>query len=264
MSENASYTTTAMVESSSANLRDALRSRGIEIWDESAWATARERADQLRETLREELEKRAAVGCDMGAQSTTRAGSMLAAFLRVSAFREVAVQTKEDILTGIKSSLKEAESLEWIDEGVAKSLENRIELLASAVQEDLCRVEREITVAAVARSMSDLGYVVEPRGGSLKGTQGRICLWAEVSHCGDLSLDCSGWSGLACLEEVRRFEVRLVREGLILKKTAENIHGDPKGGVLVQRLEPLFPEFRRTGLEMRPVTIQAITQKGGK
>ncbi|MGV8080937.1 MAG: hypothetical protein AB2L22_12885 [Syntrophales bacterium] len=264
MSESTSYTTTAMVESSGATLRDALRSRGIEIRDESAWTTARERADQLREALGKEMEQRASAGCDMGEHTTTRAEAMLTAFLRVSAFQEVAVQTKGDILTEIRSSLRGAESLERMDDGAAKSLENRIELLASAVQEDLCRVEREVTTAAVARSMSDLGYIVEPRGGSLKGTRGRICLWAEVSPWGDLSLDYSGWSGLACLEEVRRVEARLAREGLILKKTAGHVHGDPKGGVLAQRLEPLFPEFRRTGLEKRPVTAQTITQKGGR
>jgi len=267
VSENVSYTATVLSGGSENVLREALQSKGVQIRNDSAWTTARERSDRLQEELRAELARHTAAVSSLGTQAGIRAGAMLSAFLRVPAFREYAEQTRSGLLAEIRNGLEEVRSPGLSDPergNVASAIENRIENLATQIQEDLCTTERDALAGIVSRSLGSLGYLVENRGGSLKATANRTCVWVEVSPWADISLDFSGWSGMACLREVRRVEERLAREGLTLRKTAEHNHGNPRGGAVAQRLKPLFPAFRRSGLVIHETSRQTITQKGGQ
>jgi hypothetical protein len=182
---------------------------------------------------------------------------MLRAFCEVAVFKSYAEKTRakdlEDLREGIlfprgKSPTPPKETYSPLQ------IQERIESLASVVQKELCQVEKEALLVTVSDALADRGYRLERNADSLKATMNRSCIWVEANEWGELSLDFSGFSGLSCLEEVKRTEEEFARKGLMLIRTSSEFHGRPEGGILAGRLEILFPVFRRMDANQSQVT----------
>ena len=256
MSEYISYSTTAMVGGAGSAVREALRKRGIFFHDARAWATARKRAEELEKLVQQELEARRETGLDESSLNSTqkeivRLESMLLAFCGVPELAGCAEKTRGRELNSLKAEIKNMRQAMGKSDNMPELLESatnaqkRLEKLATDVQKGLCQVEKEVMVETVSTALHDLGYLVDSRGNSLKATVGQTCVWAETNDFGELFIDLSGFSGLSCMKEMIRVEGQFKKLGLVLKRSTSHSHGRPEGGVLVRKLRPLFPEFRR-------------------
>lgn len=176
---------------------------------------------------------------------------MLSAFCKVSAFKAFAEQKQGTELLSIQKEVRNLSVALAMDKNwpeIIKACGNtqkRLEGFASGIQEKLCQVEKEVMLETVSAALHEVGYLTEIRGDALKATLGQTCVWAETNQFGELSLDLSGFSGLSCMKEMSRVEGQLKRRGLVLKRSSTNDHGRPEGGVLVKKLRPLFPQFKR-------------------
>ncbi len=179
-----------------------------------------------------------------GGEDLVRAQAMWSAFSRVPEFREYAAQIKAAEFRELEQGFSRLSP--GLGRGAdADRLAGRLEKLAAEVQRELCQVEQQVVVETVAAALEEEGYLVDRRGGRLKATRGLTCVWAEVDPFAELALDMSGFSGLDCVREMGKIEKRLRAKGLRIERNTTQSHGRPAGGVLAQKLRPLFPEFKR-------------------
>jgi hypothetical protein len=262
MSETVSYNARTLNGKAGRAVLENLKSRGIFFRDLRAWATARERVEELHRKLQEDFSRCSPVNLgdgtgDLANQECTRAEAMLRAFCGVAAFKTYAEKTRgkdlEDLREGILFLRGKRPNLPK-EMYSPLQIQERIESLASVVQKELCQVEKEALLTTVFDALADLGYRLERNGDSLKATMNRSCIWMETNEWGELSLDFSGFSGLSCLEEVKRTEEAFARKGITLTRTSSEFHGRPEGGILAGRLEILFPVFRRMDANQSQVT----------
>jgi hypothetical protein len=255
MSEYISYSTTAMDGGSGSAVRQALRRQGIFFHDNKAWATARQRAEQLDKLLKEEMDKYPDNSLNESETSDVqkeinRVTAMFSAFSHVEEFRLGAEALNGLALQGIQrelTKLRQSEKNQKYSQALltmAIMTEKRIENLASDIQQKLCQVEKKVMFETVSASLHELGYLVEARGHCLRATRGQTCIWAEANPYGELAMDLSGFSGLSCIKEMARVEAELQKRGVILKRSASDSHGKPEGGALVKKLRPMFPKFK--------------------
>jgi hypothetical protein len=269
MSENTYYQSVAVAGPADKALAGALNRRGIFFHDTAAWETARKRSETLQEKFELELrEKQKSVLDNPSMQEIVKAESMLASFNKISVFRETASQIRplecDNILQDINRlrSVFEEGRCDSVFSEQANALQKRVADLASNVQETLCRAEEEAILQTTSFSLSSLGYIVEQKGSAIKATRGHICLWAKTTPWSELSLDFSGYSGRQCLDEKRRVEKELGKNGLILGNPKNQFHGKPEGGAVALSLAPLFPVFK--GLKNRGTqTVNKITGRFG-
>lgn len=254
MSENVSYSAVAI---DGGAVRESLATRKIFLHDDAAWQSTEERAEALRKGLKQELDSmsRKAV---LSSKSTNhclleahRLDSMMAAFSRVPAFKAFAEQAHAEEFARLRveaaafsSQSEKAESNNVLMQSVLAGQE-RLKTLATTVQKELCLVEKEVLLGAVASTLSGLGYLVETNGDALKATCNQTGFWAKAGDRGELAVDLSGHSGLSCMNEMVRIEEGLRSRGVRLRKNSSTPHGRPEGGSLVTTLRPLFPEFRK-------------------
>lgn len=256
MSEYVSYSTTAMDGGSGGAVREALRRRGIFFHDNQAWATARERTEQLENHLEREMNKcfNSSLGklatCNAH-QQINRLEAMAAAFSQVEAFRVAAetlhsneIKEVQEELAALRQNEKNQRNSQALA-NMAIRAQKGFEKFASDVQQELCQLEKKVMFETVSLSLHELGYIVEARGDFLKAIRGQTCIWAETNIYGELSMDLSGFSGFSCMKELARVEAELRKKGVMLQRSASQPHARPEGGALVKKLRPLFPQFKK-------------------
>ena len=265
MSEYTSYSSSAMSGGAGAAVVGGFSQQGISFRDVKAWTTARERAEVLAKNVENELRNQEINDFNNSRMCSVEreyvhVEAMLSAFSKVPEFREYAQQAKTIEFQGIKDDLKASRlkrnNFSESNNGAAKLLRSRLEKLAGEVQEELCRVERKVMSDTTSSVLKEMGYLVERKGGLLKGSRGLTCIWAEVNQFGDLSMDMSGFSGLACVEEMHRIENKLKERGVDMKRKASQSHYRPEGGVLVQKIEKVFPEFKKMKTSLSTSTVK--------
>jgi len=255
MSEYTSYSSSGMSGSAGGAVVSSLSQNGISFHDVKAWTTARERAEVLADELEKELR-----GQKVNYLGNSKTGSMshdyayveamLSAFCKIPEFREYTEQTRMTELQEVRNELKVI-SLAGNDNRAVRTirsnglLRRRLEKLAGDVQQELCQIEKKVMRDTTSSVLEELGYLVEKQGGFLRGTRGLTCIWAEVNQFGDLSMDMSGFSGLACVNEMHRIENKMQERGVNIKREVSQPHYRPEGGVLVQQLRQVFPEFKK-------------------
>lgn len=253
MSEYTSYSVSA---TPGGAVRETLRRRGIFFHDDAAWQGAEERAEALRKEVRQALDsmsgRNGLAGMDEKMSlETTRLNCMLKSFCKVPAFKAFAEQGRSGDFEKLRGQIaaltygsKKREPHQGLLEAVL-SAQKTLEGFAASVQRDLCMAEKEAVLDTMASTLTQLGYVVEVKGDVLKATCDQMGVWARANEQGELGIDVSGFSGLSCMQELARIEERLRREGVRMRRTSSTPHGRPEGGVLVNNLRPLFPEFRK-------------------
>jgi len=250
---------------SGSAVREALKQNGIFFHDIKAWATARQRAEELENRLAQEMNKscnNSLMNIDAGntRKEINRLDAMVTAFSQVQPFSELAKAKHgkefKDIHTVLTHLKKSADHTGGLQEVAATAVhtQNRLERLACDVQQELCRVEKEVMLDAVSSSLNDIGYLMETRGDVLRATRGQTCIWAKTNPYGELSMDISGFSGLSCMKEIASVEDELKKRGVLLKRSSSQSHGRPEGGVLVKKLKPFFPSFKN--VEKRRSNVQ--------
>ncbi|MDI6755838.1 MAG: hypothetical protein QME78_15760, partial [Thermodesulfobacteriota bacterium] len=242
MSETVSYRMRAMNGRAGETLIQNLERRGIFFHDPQAWATAEERVKQLHGMLERELKKHRLENPDRDKNSSIgrewgRADAMLRSFCSVPAFVAYAESNKADDLQEINKEVNNIQNngQGWRENEAMKSLrwiQERIEGLATETQRELCQMEKEVLLEASSEALKSLGYRIERHGDAMKASLDRTCIWVETNPWGGLSLDCSGFSGLSCLEEVKRAENALALKGIVLTRNSSEFHGKPEGGCL--------------------------------
>lgn len=269
MSEYVSYSTTAMDGASGSVVSEAFKQNGIFFHDVKTWATARQRAEELEKRLAQEMNKfcdNSLMNIDAGnaRKEINRLDAMVSAFSKVQPFSALAKAKHgkefQDIHTVLMHLKKSADHQGGLQEVAATAVhtQNRLERLASNVQQKLCRVEKEVMLDAVSSSLNDIGYLVENRGDVLRATRGQSCIWAKTNPYGELSMDISGFSGLSCMKEIASVEGELKKRGVLLKRSSSYPHGRPEGGALVKKLQPFFPSFKK--VEQRRNNVRFVKQ----
>jgi hypothetical protein len=259
MSEEVSYTTATTAVSSGgsvSSLQTTLRRHGLFSIDRAAWADAEERVRQLHQALSEEM---ASCHPSAASRATDLPAAMLAALNRVRTFRAMAekhhaadFKALHDDLIRIRAEAAQSPHAPSLA-AQAGALRQRVEALGAEIQTRLCRIEGEAVLHAATAGLQRLGYAVETRGGRLRAIKAQTCVWAEVGKAGQLTMDFSGFSGLACLNARQAVEAELAKEGVRLSRRGADSHGRPEGGVLAGRLRPLFWDFEPLAAQAAPV-----------
>ena len=254
MSEYDSYKITAMNGDSGKAVKERLRQRGIFYHDLPAWSTAEQRIRELESRLEEEMGKNPGIpSCSGGSQKEVhKLASMLKAFEGVNAFKVVSETLHGEELTSIRHCLgKMCEQIKT--EGSCRQLseyavgeQNRLARLAAMAQKTLCTEEKAVMLDTMIDSLGALGYQVVRKGNALKGTKMQTCIWAQADDFGGLSVDLSGFSGMACMKEKVNLENELKKRGVRLQTIDSQFHGKPEGAVLVRQLKTQFPEFKKS------------------
>jgi hypothetical protein len=265
MSEEVSYTTSLSSDGSGRSLQSTLRRHGLPSIDRAAWADAEERVRQLHQALSEEL---GSCHPSTASKATAMPAAMLAALHRVPTFRAVTekhhaadLKALHDDLIRMHADAAQSPEAPMLAAQIG-ALRQRVEALGTEVQARLCRIEGEAVLHAATAGLQRLGYVVETRGDRLRATKAQTCVWAEVGKAGQLTMDYSGFSGLACLSARQAVEAELAKEGVRLSRRGANSHGRPEGGVLAGRLRPLFWDFEPVAAHFGPVAGRTRSLNG--
>lgn len=252
MSESVSYRAAAPAESVREAVSSELKTRGIVFHDPSAWASARERVRQLEKHLQDELARQGgsvlSVRSDdnVVSQAFRKLQAGLAAFQRVEALSAYAAARYPERLSGLCREVRALQSgcgrgnIHEMPEHALNRLADQYQSLVADVHGELCRLERQVMLDTVSRSLGELGYAVETGRDALKATRGQTCIVAGVDSSGDLAMDMAGISGLSCIREMSRVEKMCVRKGMKLQRVFSTTHGKPEGGSLMSALKPLF------------------------
>ncbi len=281
MSEETSYSATAYLGEAGRNVIGALRRRDIVIRDVQAWSTARERSEALQKALEAELSA-AGTSTDLAAhcpraavrdpgKELALAGAMLAAFTKVPVFSQAAQciaphegRAISERLDALKASLHRDHASPEEVSVQARSLQARIEVLASRAHECLCQAEQEVLLQTTSDALTSLGYLVEHRAGAIRATRGQSCLWVQTSPLSELQMDFSNLSGMACIQGMHEVERELDGRGVVLRNTGTKVHNRPEGGALTGRLSAMFPQFRAVRVQNSGASqMHRQTLKGG-
>ena len=259
MSEVSRFSLIGLLGVADTAVRGILELRNVALQHGVTMGTALERASLLQNNLLSKSSSLKKAGMCLGndlsqiggkpAESIVKAQNMFDAFESVPVFKDYSEQTRPAEMAAIRAELSViGGSIETGQDfqdlmARAESIQFRMQNLATSVQKDLCRVERQAVLQVVGESLGNLHYQVELRDNALRGVKGRTCFWAKADEMGRLELDASGFSGLSCQKEIKRVEQEFRRNGLILKRTSKNTHGKPEGGVLAQELDQFFNPF---------------------
>ena len=259
MSEVSAFSLIGLLGAADAAVQGILKLRNVALQHGVTMGTALERASLLQNNLLAKSSSLKKAGMCIGndlsridansAERIFKAENMLAAFESVPVFKTYAEQTKPFEMAAIRAELATMNGSIKQDSGFqalmtrAEKNQARIEKLATGVQKELCQVEQQAVLQVVGESLGNLEYQVELRDNALRGVKGRTCFWAKADEMGQLELDASGFSGLSCQKEIKLVEQEFRRNGLILKRTSQNTHGKPEGGVLAKELDQFFNPF---------------------